>query len=133
LTTYKLRFHTLALAEWKKLDGSVRAQFKKKLEERLLTPRVPSAALSGMADCYKIKLRAARYRLVCRVDDGEVWVTVISIGLRERLQAYTRAPRFGPLSAEVTRQFEHATPEQLETWTDRVLDARTIEEVFAEG
>jgi len=56
LTTFKLRFHTLALAEWKKLDGSVRAQFKKKLEERLLTPRVPSAALSGMADCYKIKV-----------------------------------------------------------------------------
>ena len=91
MTTYKLRFHTLALAEWKKLDGSVRAQFKKKLEERLLTPRVPSAALSGMPDCYKIKLHSAGYRLVYRVDDGEVWVTVISIGLRERLHAYTRA------------------------------------------
>ena len=91
MTTCKLRFHTLALAEWQKLDGSVRTQFKKKLEERLITPRVPAAALSGMADCYKIKLRAAGYRLVYRVDDGEVWVTVISIGLRERLQAYTRA------------------------------------------
>ncbi|MDX9885920.1 type II toxin-antitoxin system RelE family toxin [Thauera sp.] len=52
--------------------GSVRAQFKKKLEERLLTPRVPSAALSGMPDCYKIQLRAAGYRLVYRVDGGEV-------------------------------------------------------------
>lgn len=91
MTTYKLRFHTLALAEWQKLDGSVRTQFKKKLEERLLTPRVAGAALSGMPDCYKIKLRAAGYRLVYRVDDGEVWVTVISIGLREKLQAYTRA------------------------------------------
>ena len=40
--------------------------------------------------------------------------------------------RFGPLSAEVTRQLEHATPEQLETWTDRVLDARTLDEVFIE-
>ena len=91
MTTYKLRFHTLALAEWKKLDGSVWAQFKKKLEERLLTPRLPSAALSGMPDCYKIKLRAAGDRLVYRVDDGELWVTVISIGLHERLQAYSRA------------------------------------------
>ena len=69
----------------------MRAQFKKKLEERLLTPGVPSAALSGMPDCDKIKLRAAGYRLVYRVDSGEVWVTVISIGLRERLQADTRA------------------------------------------
>ena len=67
---------------FRSLDGSVRTQFKKKLEERLITPRVPAAALSGMADCYKIKLRAAGYRLVYRVDDGEVWVTVISIGLR---------------------------------------------------
>ena len=64
LTTDKLRFHTLALAEWKKLDGSVRAQFKKKLEERLLTPRVASAALSSMPDGYRIKLRAAGDRLV---------------------------------------------------------------------
>ena len=30
-----------------------------KLLELLEQPRVPSAALSGMADCYKIKLRQA--------------------------------------------------------------------------
>ena len=46
--TYKLRFHTLALAEWKRLDGSLRMQFKKKLEERLAEPRIPSAALAGV-------------------------------------------------------------------------------------
>ena len=40
--------------------------------------------------------------------------------------------RFGPLSPEVTRQLEHATPEQLEIWSDRVLDARTLGEVFIE-
>ena len=91
MTTYKLRFHTLALAEWQKLDGSLQAQFKKKLEERLVTPRVPSAALSGMPDCYKIKLRSAGYRLVYRVDDDVVYVTVISIGLRDKQQAYARA------------------------------------------
>lgn len=91
MTTYKLRFHTLALAEWQKLDGSLQAQFKKKLEERLVTPRVPSAALSGMPDCYKIKLRSAGYRLVYRVDDDVVYVTVISIGLRDKHQAYARA------------------------------------------
>ncbi|WP_261789205.1 type II toxin-antitoxin system RelE family toxin [Thauera aminoaromatica] len=68
----------MALAEWKKLDGSVRAQFKKKLEAHLITPRVPAAARSGMPDCDKIKPRAAGHRLVHRVDDGEVRVTVIS-------------------------------------------------------
>jgi len=55
--TYKLRFHELALTEWNKLDGSIKSQFKKKLAERLEQPRLKSSALSGMKDCYKIKLR----------------------------------------------------------------------------
>ena len=89
--TYRLRFHELALQEWKKLDGSLRAQFKKKLEERLANPRVPSAALAGMPDCFKIKLRSVGYRLVYRVDDDIVFVTVISVGRRDRNYVYTQA------------------------------------------
>ena len=50
--SYRLRFHELALAEWKQLDNTLREQFKKKLAERLEHPRVPSAALSGMPGCY---------------------------------------------------------------------------------
>ncbi|MDP1735238.1 MAG: type II toxin-antitoxin system RelE/ParE family toxin [Sulfuritalea sp.] len=87
----KLRFHELALAEWKRLDGSVREPLKKKLEERLDNPRVPSAALSGMADCYKIKLRRIGYRLVYRVDDDVVFVTVIGVGKRDRQKVYELA------------------------------------------
>ena len=41
--------------------------------------------------------------------------------------------RFGPLSADVTRRLAQSTPEQLEIWAERVLDARTIDEVFAEN
>lgn len=52
---FKLRFHELAWAEWQKLDGSIKAPLKKKLLERLQEPRIPSAALSNMPDCYKIK------------------------------------------------------------------------------
>ena len=89
--TYRLRFHELALQEWKKLDGSLRAQFKKKLDERLANPRVPSAALAGMPDCFKIKLRSVGYRLVYRVDDDIVFVTVISVGRRDRNYVYTQA------------------------------------------
>jgi len=89
--SYKLRFHELALAEWKRLDGSVREPLKKKLEERLDNPRIPSAALSGMADCYKIKLMRVGYRLVYRVDDDVVFVTVISVGRRDRQKAYEAA------------------------------------------
>lgn len=89
--TFKLRFHELALLEWKKLDGSLREQFRKKLQERLACPRVTSAALSGMPDCFKIKLRSAGYRLVYRVDDDVVFVTVIAVGRRDRNQVYGQA------------------------------------------
>jgi mRNA interferase RelE/StbE len=89
--TYKLRFHELALDEWRRLDGSVREPLRKKLAERLETPRIPAAALAGMEDCYKIKLRNVGYRLVYRVDDDVVFVTVIAVGKREKLQVYTAA------------------------------------------
>jgi mRNA interferase RelE/StbE len=89
--SYRLRFHEQALAEWKRLDGSVREPLKKKLEERLDNPRVPSAALSGMADCYKIKLRRIGYRLVYRVDDDVVFVTVIGVGKRDKQKVYEAA------------------------------------------
>jgi mRNA interferase RelE/StbE len=89
--TYKLRFHELALAEWRKLDGSVREPLKKKLAERLANPRIPAAALSGMADCYKIKQPSLGYRLIYRVDDDVICVTVIAVGKREKSQVYAAA------------------------------------------
>jgi mRNA interferase RelE/StbE len=89
--TYRLRFHELALKEWQRLDSSVRESFKKKLAERLQNPRVPASALNGMADCYKIKLVSLGYRLVYRVDDGDIFVTVIAAGKRERSKVYRAA------------------------------------------
>lgn len=88
---YKLRFHELAFAEWNKLDNSVREPLKKKLAERLEAPRVPAAGLSGMPDCYKIKLLSAGYRLVYRVEDDIVFVTVIAVGKRDKLKVYDTA------------------------------------------
>ena len=89
--SYKLRFHELALVEWRKLDESVRRPLKKKLAERLENPRVPAAALSGIKDCYKIKLKSAGYRIVYRVDDEVVYVTVIAVGKREKNRVYDAA------------------------------------------
>jgi hypothetical protein len=40
------------------------------------------------------------------------------------------ARRFGPLSADVSARVERAAPEQLERWSDRLLDAATLEEVL---
>lgn len=89
--TYRLRFHELALKEWRKLDGGLREQFKNKLAECLQEPRISSAVLSGMPDCYKIKLRKAGYRLVYRVDADVVFVTVIAVGRRDKLRVYAAA------------------------------------------
>ncbi|MBC8520280.1 MAG: type II toxin-antitoxin system RelE/ParE family toxin [Gammaproteobacteria bacterium] len=91
--SYRLRFHKLALQEWNKLDGSVRNQFKKKLEERMENPRLLSARLKGMSDCYKIKLRGSGFRLVYRVDDKVLFVSVIAVGKREKNRVYKHAKK----------------------------------------
>ena len=89
--TYELAFKPSALKEWKKLGHTIREQFKKKLAERLDNPHVPSAALSGGANVYKIKLRQAGYRLVYLVEDQIVTVTVIAVGKRDRNEVYVVA------------------------------------------
>ena len=75
----------------RKLGANIKSQFKKKLSERLYNPHIPSAALNGMKNCYKIKLRAAGYRLVYRVEDERVAVVVVAIGKREGSGVYDRA------------------------------------------
>ncbi|VVT26698.1 toxin of the RelE-RelB toxin-antitoxin system; Qin prophage (fragment) [Sphingomonas aurantiaca] len=72
MATYSLAFLPSALKEWEKLGANVRAQFKTKLIERLAEPHIASARLSGMTGCYKIKLRAAGYRLVYKIAAGRV-------------------------------------------------------------
>lgn len=89
--SYKLRFHQLALAEWNRLNNSVREPLKGKLAERLINPHVASAKLSGMQNSYKIKLAQAGYRLVYQVDNNTVYVTVIAVGKRDKLKNYHSA------------------------------------------
>lgn len=86
--TYKLEFKASALKEWKKLDHTIKEQFKKKLIARLENPRIPSAALSGAANIYKIKLRQLGYRLVYAVEDDTITVIVIAVGRRDRNEIY---------------------------------------------
>ncbi|HEX5121902.1 MAG TPA: type II toxin-antitoxin system RelE/ParE family toxin [Rhodanobacteraceae bacterium] len=88
---YELAFVESALKEWRKLAPAIRNQFKAKLKERLVAPRVASSRLHGLVDCYKIKLRAAGYRLVYEVDDRVVLVTVVAVGKRDRGVVYISA------------------------------------------
>ena len=89
--SYSLEFKESALKEWRKLDGSIREQFKKKPAERLERPRVPTAKLSGIHDCYKIKLKNAGYRLVYQIDDQRIVVIVVAVGKRENMAVYRTA------------------------------------------
>jgi mRNA interferase RelE/StbE len=91
--SYELAFLEEALKEWRKLDGSIREQFKEKLAERLENPRVPAALLSGQKDRYKIKLRSAGFRLVYEVRDRQLVVVVVAVGKRERNAVYRAAAK----------------------------------------
>ncbi|BFI95638.1 MAG: type II toxin-antitoxin system RelE/ParE family toxin [Rhodanobacter sp.] len=91
--TYSLEFVESALKEWRKLPPGIREQMKHKLAERLQHPHVPSARLHGLPDCYKIKLRTVGYRLVYRVDDKVVVVTVIAVGKRDKGLVYLAAKK----------------------------------------
>jgi len=91
--SYDLEFLTDALKEWKSLDASVKNMFKKKLSERLENPKIASDRLSGSKNRYKIKLRAAGFRLVYQVIDKDVVVLVIAVGKRERNKVYKIAAK----------------------------------------
>ena len=80
------------MAEWKKLDGSVKEPLRKILKKRMEAPRVADAELHGdLADCYKIKLRAQGFRLIYHVQDKHLIVLVISVGRRDKNAVYEAA------------------------------------------
>jgi mRNA interferase RelE/StbE len=91
--TYKLRFKEQALEEWNNLDQTIREQFAKKLKGLKENPRIDSARLSSLKNCYKIKLRKAGYRLVYEVREQEVVILIVAIGKRERNQVYKTAAK----------------------------------------
>lgn len=89
--SYKLNFKKSAYKEWNKLGARLREQFKKKLLGRLDNPHVPASKLSGADNLYKIKLRQSGYRLVYKVEDNVIIVTVLAVGKRERSDVYKKA------------------------------------------
>ena len=77
------------LREWQQLTAGSRAQFKKKLAERLVVPRIPASKLRGTSDRTKIKLRSAGFRLVYELRDREV--LVVAVSKRGRSAVYRQA------------------------------------------
>ena len=79
---YQVVFLPGALRAWKSLDNGVREQARKVLLRRQTDPRIPSAALRGIPDGYKVKLRTVGYRVVYQVDDDARVLRVIAVGHR---------------------------------------------------
>ena len=91
---YQLKFDRDALKEWKKLDGSIKEEFKKALTRRLKSPIVESARLHGnLRNCFKIKSKNSGYRLIYTVDGTKVVVIVLAIGERDKHKAYLAAQK----------------------------------------
>lgn len=86
--SYNLEFKPKALKEWKKLNSTIKEQFKKKLIERLEIPRIEKDKLSGFENVYKIKLKTVGYRLAYEVKDKEIIILVLSVGKREKNKIY---------------------------------------------
>ncbi|PHM51894.1 type II toxin-antitoxin system RelE family toxin [Xenorhabdus hominickii] len=89
--SYKIKFREDAFKEWNKLDKTIQQQFTKKLKKCCENPRIPSAKLRGIPDCYKIKLRTSGFRLVYQVIDGQLIIAVVAVGKRERSDVYNLA------------------------------------------
>jgi mRNA interferase RelE/StbE len=91
--SYSIEILPSARREWKKLDGEVKQQAVRKLERLLENPRVASARLSGMPDCYKVKLRSKGYRIIYRVVDERLQILIIAAGRRDagKADVYTIA------------------------------------------
>jgi mRNA-degrading endonuclease RelE of RelBE toxin-antitoxin system len=52
--TYKLSFGSNAMKERSNLDNNIKIAFKKKIEERLKHPEIPSALIDSQNHIYKI-------------------------------------------------------------------------------
>ncbi|HEA65625.1 MAG TPA: type II toxin-antitoxin system RelE/ParE family toxin [Desulfobacterales bacterium] len=78
--SYKLKILPSALKEWRKLAPEMKEQFKSHLSRRLENPHIDNARIRGYNHHYRIKLRAAGYRLVYEVEEKAITVYVICVG-----------------------------------------------------
>ncbi|WP_330703862.1 type II toxin-antitoxin system RelE/ParE family toxin [Novosphingobium resinovorum] len=61
----------------------IKRQAVRKLDTLLEQPRIPAARLRGGDDCYKIKLRAAGYRVIYQVIDARLVILIVAACKRD--------------------------------------------------
>lgn len=91
--SFSLEFTEKSAKQWKKLDESIKNQFRKKIKERLENPKVAKDKLSGYKDIYKIKLKDLGYRLAYQVKESELIVLVLVVNQRANDKIYNELKR----------------------------------------
>jgi mRNA interferase RelE/StbE len=92
-------FRPKAAKAFKKLDPALQKQVARKLSERKTNPKVLTDSVREIPGAYKIKLRASGFRLIYLVRDAQLVILILSIGKREREEAYVDALKeFGNLN-----------------------------------
>ncbi len=91
IDNYKLSFLKKAKKEWDKLNLKVQKQFKQKLAERLSNPHIMKDRITGLEECYKIKLRTSSYSIIYKVSEGKLIVQAITMGKLEIDTVYNLA------------------------------------------
>lgn len=100
---------------YSQLEDNERQRFAQRYpqEESTMTTYAQTYAQRAMAEGMQQGMQLGR-------QEGEAAVL---------LRLLTR--RFGPLGEETTQRVRRASPAELEQWADNILDARTLDEVFA--
>jgi mRNA interferase RelE/StbE len=93
MPTYDVEFRPDAARAFRKLGTSDQRQIMRKLAERRSHPRVPGDAVRNIPDGYRLKLRSSGIRVVYQVRDTTLVILILSIGGREREEAYKNAER----------------------------------------
>ena len=88
---YEVVFRPKAAKAFKKLDPALQRQLARKLSERKINPKIPADSVREIPGAYKIKLRASGFRLIYLVRDAQLVILILSIGKREREEAYMDA------------------------------------------
>lgn len=130
-----------ALIDWlgASEQASLRRAFTVWIRRVLIPGRVPGANLSNVADLLEIKTMLAESVLEWTEDWKQQG---LKQGLEQGLEQGVRkgettllerllTKRFGPLTEDIHSRLQAATSEQLETWAERILDARHLNEVFS--
>ena len=92
-------FRPKAAKAFKKLDPALQKQVARKLNERRVNPKVLADSVREIPGAYKIKLRASGFRLIYLVRDAQLVILILSIGKREREEAYMDGVKeFGKLN-----------------------------------